>query len=297
MRLPDREAGGSPRRRLLERAGCPYGEKARQAHLPDHRGHELTPDSDRPRHRRGGVHGLDSRIGPVAADALRREHFQILRAAADATGGHEVKTMGDGLMIVFQGAASAVNCAVRMQQQLERRNRCQEPLHVRIGIALGDAVPEDGDWFGTAGGGSGAAVRRSHGRSDPHDRTGPADGGRDGHAFRSRRRRWNSRVSPRLCAGTRSAGRRRADGPRRCRCQPASAQRAGPLRRRASNPTLARSAMGGHADWRPARRLRRGRTRDRQDALRQPGRERPARQGAVVLFGHCAEDLDAPTSR
>ena len=38
-----------------------------------------------------------------------------------------------------------------MQLRLDRRNRtASEPLHVRIGIALGDVVPEDGDWFGTA---------------------------------------------------------------------------------------------------------------------------------------------------
>ncbi len=92
---------------------------------------------------------LESRIGPAAADELRREHFGILRAAIGATAGREVKTMGDGLMVVFSGAASAVDCAVRMQQRLERRNRTAgEQLRVRVGIALGDATPEDGDWFG-----------------------------------------------------------------------------------------------------------------------------------------------------
>jgi class 3 adenylate cyclase len=94
---------------------------------------------------------MESRIGPVAADALREEHFLVLRAALEAAGGDEVKTMGDGLMIVFHGAAHAVACAVSIQQRMERRNRrALEPLGIRVGIALGDATPADGDWFGPA---------------------------------------------------------------------------------------------------------------------------------------------------
>src|SRR6185503_5559448 len=86
-----------------------------------------------------GSTGLASRLGPAAADELRREHFGALRDAVEVTGGQEVKNTGDGLMVVFRGAASAVACAVAMQQRIERRNRrAEQELAIRIGIALGD---------------------------------------------------------------------------------------------------------------------------------------------------------------
>ncbi|HEX2414828.1 MAG TPA: AAA family ATPase [Thermoleophilaceae bacterium] len=92
---------------------------------------------------------LATRLGPSAADDLRRDHFGVLRRAIRDHGGTEVKNLGDGLMVSFDGVAAAVNCAVSMQQGLERRNRRASPqLDVRIGVAVGDAVPEAGDWFG-----------------------------------------------------------------------------------------------------------------------------------------------------
>ena len=92
---------------------------------------------------------LATRLGPSAADDLRREHFGVLREAIRDHGGTEVKNLGDGLMVSFDGVAAAVNCAVAMQQGLERRNRrASPPLDVRIGVAVGDAMPEAGDWFG-----------------------------------------------------------------------------------------------------------------------------------------------------
>src|ERR1700712_5882047 len=96
-----------------------------------------------------GSTDLASRLGPPAADDVRREHFRVLRDAVGPAGGQEVKNLGDGLLVVFRGAAAAVDCAVAMQQRGERRNRdSEEPLAIRVGVALGDATCEDGDYFG-----------------------------------------------------------------------------------------------------------------------------------------------------
>jgi adenylate cyclase len=46
-----------------------------------------------------------------------------LREAIRANRGREVKNLGDGLMVAFSSASSAVSCAVAMQQRIERRNR------------------------------------------------------------------------------------------------------------------------------------------------------------------------------
>ena len=96
-----------------------------------------------------GSTGLESRVGPARADALRHEHFGVLRDAIAASEGREVKNTGDGIMVAFSSSSGAVECAVRMQQLMERRNRTTgEQLHLRIGIAAGEATLEGGDFFG-----------------------------------------------------------------------------------------------------------------------------------------------------
>ncbi|MGH9289490.1 MAG: ATP-binding protein [Acidimicrobiales bacterium] len=91
-----------------------------------------------------------TRIGDVAADALRREHDRILGDAVAQHGGTIVKGTGDGAMVAFAGAADALAAAVAVQQRIERRNRTAvEPLKLRVGIAIGDAEYEDGDLHGT----------------------------------------------------------------------------------------------------------------------------------------------------
>ena len=44
-----------------------------------------------------GSTALGSRVGPTVAEALRREHFGVLREAIEASQGREVKNLGDGL--------------------------------------------------------------------------------------------------------------------------------------------------------------------------------------------------------
>ncbi len=83
------------------------------------------------------------------ADELRHEHFALLRDGVEESGGREVKNMGDGLMFVFPSTTGAVDSAIAMQQRLEKRNRgAGEQLLVRIGIGMGEATVEDGDYFG-----------------------------------------------------------------------------------------------------------------------------------------------------
>jgi class 3 adenylate cyclase/tetratricopeptide (TPR) repeat protein len=90
-----------------------------------------------------------ARLGPEAAEELRRTHFGLLRGAATASGGIEVKNLGDGLMLTYTSPSRALAGAVGMQQAIEHHNRSsEEPLKIRIGIGAGEAVEEDGDYFG-----------------------------------------------------------------------------------------------------------------------------------------------------
>ena len=96
-----------------------------------------------------GSTALLSRVGEERAEALRREHFGILRDGIALTGCREVKNLGDGLMIVAESAAQGAAYSVAIQQAFELRNRrADEPLLVRVGISLGDADIEDDDYFG-----------------------------------------------------------------------------------------------------------------------------------------------------
>jgi class 3 adenylate cyclase/tetratricopeptide (TPR) repeat protein len=97
-----------------------------------------------------GSTALASRIGDVEIEAIRRSHFAALRAAISATGGEEVKNLGDGLMVVYRGSADAIEGAVTMQRAVDRMNlAATTPLAMKIGVSVGDATEEAGDWFGT----------------------------------------------------------------------------------------------------------------------------------------------------
>ena len=92
---------------------------------------------------------LATSVGPVRADELREEHFDLLRDAIASSSGREVQNTGDGLMVAFASASAAVECAVAIQQLFERRYRgADQTLHVRIGLGAGESTVRDGDYFG-----------------------------------------------------------------------------------------------------------------------------------------------------
>src|SRR3972149_4611079 len=92
------------------------------------------------------------RLGDDAAQSLWRTHFELLRHAVAAHGGTEVKSLGDGLMVAFPSALSAVAAAVAMQQATNRHNRQEShpPLRVRVGLHAGDPIRADNDYFGAS---------------------------------------------------------------------------------------------------------------------------------------------------
>jgi tetratricopeptide (TPR) repeat protein len=90
-----------------------------------------------------------SRLGADQNEAVRREHFALLRGVLTKHAGREVKNLGDGFMVVFATPSAALDAAVEMQQRLDARNRrAAEPLLMRVGISLGEVEAEDEDYFG-----------------------------------------------------------------------------------------------------------------------------------------------------
>ncbi len=83
-------------------------------------------------------------LGDERAETQRREHFKVLRDAVADHGGHEVKTMGDGIMVVFPSAVDAVRCATAIQ-----RSTAAKGVDVRVGLHVGEPIRDEGDYFGT----------------------------------------------------------------------------------------------------------------------------------------------------
>jgi len=93
---------------------------------------------------------LRQTLGDDRADELRREHDRVVRDAATEHDGTEVKSLGDGFMLVFGASAEAVGAAVAMQEAVTRLSRrAPVPISIRVGLSAGDVVWEDGDCFGT----------------------------------------------------------------------------------------------------------------------------------------------------
>jgi class 3 adenylate cyclase len=80
------------------------------------------------------------RLGDAAAENVRRAQVRLPREAFAAHAGHEVKNLGDGLMVVFGSAVEAVGCAVAVQEAVQRHNgrHPEAALWVRIGLHVGE---------------------------------------------------------------------------------------------------------------------------------------------------------------
>src|SRR5207247_5449000 len=87
--------------------------------------------------------------GDETAHALLQTQGELVRAQIGQHGGHEVKSMGDGFMVAFASARSAVKCAIDIQRALSSdRNGRSDAVRVRIGLHTGEAIKEDGDFYG-----------------------------------------------------------------------------------------------------------------------------------------------------
>ena len=83
---------------------------------------------------------------------LMQSHNRIVRDCVAGHGGDVVKSQGDGFMIVFRSAASALMCAVHLQRTFARYNGGNpgRELRVRIGLHTGNIFAADADFLGRA---------------------------------------------------------------------------------------------------------------------------------------------------
>ncbi|MEZ5268746.1 MAG: adenylate/guanylate cyclase domain-containing protein [Microthrixaceae bacterium] len=89
------------------------------------------------------------RLGDVRADGHRRRLFALLEGAVSTSDGMVVKTLGDGLMAVFQRSTVSALSVRRLCTSIARDFDPEDPLELRVGVSVGEVLEEDGDWFGT----------------------------------------------------------------------------------------------------------------------------------------------------
>jgi len=94
--------------------------------------------------------GLDDMGTLERLRALRRT---LIDPAVTEHGGRIVQTGGDSLLIAFDSIDGAVRCATKVQEQVPLHDGNQPPdrtIRFRIGINIGDAIPDGTDLHGDA---------------------------------------------------------------------------------------------------------------------------------------------------
>ncbi len=104
-----------------------------------------------------GSTGLYESLGNAHAAAMVTQSVALLVKLVEHHSGRVVKTLGDGLMAVFESPQDAIDAADEMQEALERvvesepRGAVRVPaLKLQIGLSHGEVVELQGDCFGDA---------------------------------------------------------------------------------------------------------------------------------------------------
>ena len=80
----------------------------------------------------------------AAAMAMRTRHRSTFQENHDTHTGEIVQYYGDGTLSTFSSAVKAVECAISIQQALQK----EKPVPIRIGLHLGDIVYDGTEVYG-----------------------------------------------------------------------------------------------------------------------------------------------------
>jgi class 3 adenylate cyclase len=94
-------------------------------------------------------------LGNADATAVVTQSVALLARIVETHGGTVVKTLGDGLMAIFETPAPAVAAAVDLHESLDRISATgggirSIPLRLQVGLAHGEIIEMSGDVFGDA---------------------------------------------------------------------------------------------------------------------------------------------------
>ena len=92
---------------------------------------------------------MTERLGDERWLAVLRAHNALFRRLVPGHDGYEVKNQGDGFMLVFPDPCRAIECAAAIQREFAEREPVEgERVRVRMGMHAGEAIREEGDFFG-----------------------------------------------------------------------------------------------------------------------------------------------------
>lgn len=94
-----------------------------------------------------GYTALTERLGDEAAANLARAFRRTMCSMSREYGAHQIKSMGDGVMILAKDPGAAIALAARAVEDVGRR---ADFLPVRVGVHTGPAVRRGCDWYGSA---------------------------------------------------------------------------------------------------------------------------------------------------
>src|SRR5574341_1155987 len=93
------------------------------------------------------VAGYSRLIGEEGALNALRSHREVVDGLIAVHRGRVFHRAGDSIVAEFASAVEAVNCAVEIQQEMDKRNEAapkNKRLQFRIGLSIGDVVADDG---------------------------------------------------------------------------------------------------------------------------------------------------------
>ena len=93
---------------------------------------------------------MTTRLGDAKALDLLHIHNSLTRHELREHTGREVKHLGDGIMASFASIDQSLECAISIQRAFAAYNvqNSSAPLHLRIGLSVGEPVEDDNDLFG-----------------------------------------------------------------------------------------------------------------------------------------------------
>ena len=97
-----------------------------------------------------GFTRMTERLGDSAAHRVMARHRAFVAETARRHGGETVEVRGDGFLLAFASACSAVHCAIALQSGLAcaAHERPAEAISVRTGLHTGPAIADEGFYFG-----------------------------------------------------------------------------------------------------------------------------------------------------
>ena len=93
---------------------------------------------------------LIEQLGDVGAKNVVMSLDALVRTQLAEHGGNSVDHTGDGIMASFTSAGDAIRCAIAIQRAAAERIEEHQGTAIRVGLAAGEPITEDGRLFGAA---------------------------------------------------------------------------------------------------------------------------------------------------